>query len=74
MRRFDFKNIPLDVALRQLLLHLSLPRETQQIDRLIEAFAVQYEEGEPGLFVSKGRFVVSFPSDRQIIHTCWLFP
>ena len=55
MERFDFQRSPLDVALRRLLMHMSLPRETQQIDRVIEAFAARYEECEPGLFLQKGR-------------------
>lgn len=54
MTRFDFSRQPLDVALRSLLMHVSLPRETQQIDRIIEAFAQRYEDCEPGLFLSKG--------------------
>jgi Sec7-like guanine-nucleotide exchange factor len=37
-------------------MHMSLPRETQQIDRIIEAFAVRYEECEPGLFSRKGEY------------------
>jgi len=35
-------------------MHMSLPRETQQIDRIIEAFAVRYEDCEAGLFTHKG--------------------
>ena len=54
MSRFDFTHNALDVALRRLLMDMSLPRETQQIDRIIEAFAVRYEECEPGLFLQKG--------------------
>ncbi|RXK41973.1 hypothetical protein M231_00694 [Tremella mesenterica] len=50
MGRFDFVHQPLDVALRMLLLQMSLPKETQQIDRVIEAFATRYEECEPLLF------------------------
>ena len=58
MKRFDFTHNALDVALRKLLLVMSLPKETQQIDRIIEAFAVRYEECEPGLFITKGEFVI----------------
>jgi hypothetical protein len=54
MTRFDFLHQPLDVALRQLLMHMSLPKETQQIDRVVEAFAVRYEQCEPDLFRHKG--------------------
>jgi hypothetical protein len=56
MTKFDFTHQPLDVALRQLLMHMSLPKETQQIDRVVEAFAVRYEQCEPGLFKDKGEF------------------
>jgi Sec7-like guanine-nucleotide exchange factor len=35
-------------------MHMSLPKETQQIDRVVEAFAVRYEQCEPGLFKDKG--------------------
>jgi hypothetical protein len=54
MNRFDFTHIALDVALRRLLMHMSLPKETQQIDRVIEAFATRYDLCEPGLFGTKG--------------------
>ena len=54
MRQLDFKHTSLDVALRILLMRMSLPKETQQIDRIIEAFATRYEECEPGLFLNKG--------------------
>ncbi|KAF7319944.1 Sec7 domain protein [Mycena kentingensis (nom. inval.)] len=49
---FDFTDDPLDVALRKLLMHVGLPRETQQIDRVMEAFAVQYLECNRNLFIS----------------------
>ncbi|KAJ7630641.1 hypothetical protein FB45DRAFT_916156 [Roridomyces roridus] len=49
---FDFVDDPLDVALRKLLMHVGLPRETQQIDRVMEAFAGRYLECNPNLFVS----------------------
>lgn len=53
--RFDFKNDPLDVALRKLLMEVGLPRETQQIDRVVEAFAGQYMQFNPNLFASEGK-------------------
>jgi hypothetical protein len=56
MTKFDFTHQPLDIALRQLLMHMSLPKETQQIDRVVEAFAVRYEQCEPGLFKDKGEY------------------
>lgn len=54
MSQFDFSGIPLDIALRRLLMDVALPRETQQIDRVMEAFARQYTEGNPGLFLHGG--------------------
>lgn len=55
MSTFNFTHNALDVALRKLLMQISLPKETQQIDRVIEAFAKQYEKCEPGLFGEKGK-------------------
>lgn len=52
--RFDFANDPLDVALRKLLMEVGLPRETQQIDRVMEAFAARYRQCNPDLFISDG--------------------
>jgi hypothetical protein len=52
--RFQFDNDPLDVALRKLLVDVGLPRETQQIDRVIEAFSARYAECNPGLFSAEG--------------------
>ncbi|KAJ7042551.1 hypothetical protein C8F04DRAFT_1076289 [Mycena alexandri] len=49
---FVFVDDPLDVALRKLLMHVGLPRETQQIDRVMEAFAGRYLECNPSLFTS----------------------
>jgi Sec7-like guanine-nucleotide exchange factor len=55
MRRFQFAGNALDIALRKLLMELCLPRETQQIDRVMEAFAKRYTECNEGLFVSHGK-------------------
>ena len=55
--RFDFNGDPLDVALRRLLMDVGLPRETQQIDRVIEAFAARYRYCHPDLFASEGATV-----------------
>lgn len=54
MKDFEFSDLPLDVALRKLLMDAGLPRETQQIDRVIEAFAARYTECNMGLFSSDG--------------------
>lgn len=63
MNRFDFTHIALDVALRRFLMHMSLPKETQQIDRVIEAFATRYDLCEPGLFGSKGQSALHSRAD-----------
>ncbi|KAF8640498.1 hypothetical protein AX17_000160 [Amanita inopinata Kibby_2008] len=59
--RFDFIGDPLDVAMRKLLMNVSLPRETQQIDRVIEAFARQYLHCNPELFTSEDHpYILAF--------------
>ncbi|EKM60968.1 uncharacterized protein PHACADRAFT_204113 [Phanerochaete carnosa HHB-10118-sp] len=50
--QFNFMHDPLDVALRKLLMEVGLPRETQQIDRVMEAFAERYRQCHPTLFTS----------------------
>ncbi|EDR15667.1 sec7 domain belongs to guanine nucleotide exchange factors [Laccaria bicolor S238N-H82] len=61
IKQFEFHNDPLDVALRKLLMEVGLPRETQQIDRVIEAFAARYLECNPSLFVSEDHpYVLAF--------------
>lgn len=67
MDKFDFTHNALDVALRMLLMQMSLPRETQQIDRIIEAFANRYEECEPGLFTNKGEYSARSRIDHTLI-------
>ncbi|OCF33689.1 hypothetical protein I316_04763 [Kwoniella heveanensis BCC8398] len=68
MATFDFTHNALDVALRRLLMHISLPKETQQIDRVIEAFAQRYEACEPGLFGQKDNtYVLAF--SMMMLHT-----
>ncbi|KAL1410011.1 hypothetical protein Q8F55_004013 [Vanrija albida] len=68
MGRFEFTHIALDVALRRLLMHMSLPKETQQIDRVMEAFASRYDVCEPGLFGAKDNgYVLAF--SMMMLHT-----
>jgi Sec7-like guanine-nucleotide exchange factor len=40
---------------------VGLPRETQQIDRVIEAFSSRYSECNPNLFPADGALHVAFP-------------
>ncbi|KAF8320263.1 hypothetical protein DL93DRAFT_2163904 [Clavulina sp. PMI_390] len=63
MSRFEFHDIPLDIALRKMLLEIRLPTETQQIDRVIGAFASRYEDCNQGLFSSPAYSLVLLHSD-----------
>ncbi|KAH8921473.1 hypothetical protein BT69DRAFT_1351581 [Atractiella rhizophila] len=61
MNLFDFCALPLDMAIRKLLLESRLPRETQQIDRVMEAFAKSYVEANPTLFSSQDHaYILAF--------------
>jgi Sec7-like guanine-nucleotide exchange factor len=60
MARFDFRDWPLDMALRRLLLEIKLPNETQQIDRILGAFAAVYEISNPGLSTSPGKMTFGY--------------
>ncbi|TID28800.1 hypothetical protein CANINC_002319 [Pichia inconspicua] len=46
-RFYDFTNEPLDFSMRKFLMINYLPKETQQIDRVIYAFAERYYECNP---------------------------
>lgn len=54
LQKFDFSLDSLDVALRRLLMAAKLPTETQQIDRVMEAFAKRFNECHPELFCDPG--------------------
>jgi len=54
MRKFSFFGEPLDMSIRKVLMEIDLPKETQQIDRVIQSFADRYHECNPGIFVSAG--------------------
>ncbi|TBU64967.1 hypothetical protein BD310DRAFT_804776 [Dichomitus squalens] len=61
IERFNFVGDPLDVAVRKLLMDVGLPRETQQIDRVIEAFAARYVQCNPNLFSSEDHpYILAF--------------
>ena len=55
MRSFMFFGDPLDMSIRRLLMEVELPKETQQIDRVIQAFANRYHECNPGIYASPGK-------------------
>lgn len=56
MRKFAFFGDPLDMAIRKLLMQVELPKETQQIDRVLQGFADRYHECNPGIYISPGMF------------------
>ncbi|KAF8328160.1 uncharacterized protein EI90DRAFT_3290682 [Cantharellus anzutake] len=61
LSKFDFRSDPLDIALRKFLMDVGLPRETQQIDRVVEAFSARYETCNPGLFANNDHaYILSF--------------
>ncbi|EEB06933.1 guanyl-nucleotide exchange factor Sec74 [Schizosaccharomyces japonicus yFS275] len=67
-QNFRFNNEPLDMSLRKLLAICLLPRETQQIDRVLSAFSEQYYECNPNLYNSADEcYILSF--SLMILHT-----
>ncbi|TKW54621.1 Protein transport protein sec73 [Colletotrichum tanaceti] len=68
MRRFSFFEYPMDMAIRKLLMEAELPKETQQIDRCLQAFANRYHECNPGIYASPDQaYFVAF--SLLILHT-----
>ncbi|ROT34810.1 hypothetical protein SODALDRAFT_302012 [Sodiomyces alkalinus F11] len=68
MRRFSFFGDPMDMAIRKLLMEAELPKETQQIDRYLQAFANRYHECNPGIYSSPDQaYFVAF--SLLILHT-----
>ncbi|CAI6084727.1 unnamed protein product [Clonostachys chloroleuca] len=68
MRSFSFFGDPMDMALRKLLMEAELPRETQQIDRCLQAFANRYHECNPGIYSSPDQaYFIAF--SLLILHT-----
>ena len=67
-RRFPFFGEPIDMSLRKFLLEAELPKETQQVDRVIQAFADRYHECNPGIFVAPDQaYIVAF--SLMMLHT-----
>ncbi|KAL9070022.1 MAG: hypothetical protein Q9157_005973 [Trypethelium eluteriae] len=61
MRTFAFFGEPIDMAVRKLLMEAELPKETQQIDRVIQGFADRYHECNPGIFISSEQaYILAF--------------
>lgn len=68
MRKFSFFGDPMDMALRKLLMEAELPKETQQIDRFLQAFANRYHECNPGIYSSPDQaYFIAF--SLLILHT-----
>lgn len=59
MRGFGFFGYPLDMSIRKLLMEVELPKETQQIDRVLQSFANRYHECNPGVYASPGTYLVA---------------
>ncbi|KAH6654946.1 hypothetical protein BKA67DRAFT_621012 [Truncatella angustata] len=68
MRTFGFFEEPMDMAIRKLLMEAELPKETQHIDRCLQAFANRYHECNPGIYTSPDQaYFVAF--SLLILHT-----
>lgn len=65
MRGFSFFGYPLDMSIRKMLMEVELPKETQHIDRVLQAFANRYHECNPGIYASPGRKMRSQFSGRD---------
>lgn len=52
MRGFSYFGESIDMSVRKMLMEVELPKETQQIDRLLGGFADRYYECNPGIFSS----------------------
>ncbi|KAJ6164129.1 hypothetical protein N7470_002801 [Penicillium chermesinum] len=58
----------MDMAIRKLLMEVDLPKETQQIDRFLQAFADRYHECNPGIFANTDQaYFIAFSI--LILHT-----
>jgi len=52
MRGFAYFGESIDMSIRKMLMEVVLPKETQQIDRLLAGFADRYHECNPGIFMN----------------------
>lgn len=67
-RKFPFFGEPIDMSLRKFLLEAELPKETQQVDRVVQAFADRYHECNPGIFMSPDQaYIIAF--SLMMLHT-----
>ncbi|KAG0011509.1 hypothetical protein BGZ81_002139 [Podila clonocystis] len=68
MESFDFRRDPIDMALRKFLLDFHFPKEAQQIDRVLEAFAFRYHACNSHLFRS-AEVVYTISFSLMLLHT-----
>lgn len=50
MNGFSFFDDPIDMSLRKMLMEVELPKEAQEIDRVLDCFAQRYHDCNPGIF------------------------
>ncbi|CCH60057.1 hypothetical protein TBLA_0C02470 [Henningerozyma blattae CBS 6284] len=74
MNCFEFQSIPLDIALRQVLEFVDLPKETQQIDRLLLTFSKAYFEQNSQSFWLNDDQVYFLTFSLLILHTDYFNP
>ncbi|KAK9450228.1 uncharacterized protein V1518DRAFT_371494 [Limtongia smithiae] len=66
--KFNFHDEPIDMSLRKFLLLVHLPRESQQIDRILNAFSQRYYNCNPEIFVNQEEaYFIAF--SLMILHT-----
>ncbi|KAK9453955.1 hypothetical protein V1511DRAFT_461702 [Dipodascopsis uninucleata] len=66
--KFDFIDEPIDMSLRKFILSARLPREAQQIDRVLDYFSKRYHHCNPGLFTNSDHaYVIAF--SLMMLHT-----
>ncbi|CEP61547.1 Arf family guanine nucleotide exchange factor SYT1 LALA0_S03e05314g [Lachancea lanzarotensis] len=67
---FDFSMEPLDISLRKLVMFLELPRESQQIDRLLDEFSkVYYEQNRDNCYWKSAEEVFFLTFSLLMLHT-----
>ena len=57
---YEFKDLTLDAALRELCASYRLPGESQQIDRVMQCFAAKYHKDNPDTMSEDAAYVISF--------------
>lgn len=68
MDKFSFQGEPIDMSLRKFLMFQRLPRESQQIERVLQAFSTAYHEQNPNLFETSDQ-VYFIVFSMVILHT-----